>query len=104
MVAHGDAGIWQLPVSVPPVPTYKRALALATAHKDDYQGQIQPEGINGAERAWLKYRDAWVAFAKAHYPNTDPSAWLAMLTQNRLWSLRATMCDVGWGDPACKPR
>ena len=84
--------------------TYKAALALAAAHKNDYEGQIQPEGIQDAERAWLKYRDAWIVFAEIHYPNTDPDAWRNLLTRNRVWSLRATMCEVGWGDPGCKPR
>lgn len=83
--------------------TYKSVLDLAAKQnfaEDD--GDIRPEGIQKAERAWLKYRDAWVAFAKLHYPQTSASAWLTLLTRNRYWSLRMTMCDVGWDDPACK--
>jgi uncharacterized protein YecT (DUF1311 family) len=83
--------------------TYRKALELAT--KQDFSqddGLIRPEGIREAERAWLKYRDAWVAFATLHYQQTDSNAWLTLLTRNRYWSLRATLCEVGWTDPACK--
>ena len=85
--------------------TYKKALALASEQdfKDD-DGLIQPSGIRDAERAWLKYRDAWVEFAMVHYPNSDTDAWLTLLTTNRFWSLRQTSCDVGWDDPACKTK
>jgi len=83
--------------------TYKQALSLAGNQdfKSDY-GLIHPEGIRDAERAWLKYRDAWLAFAKLRYSTTDPNAWLTLLTRNRYWSLRLTMCDMGWKDAACK--
>jgi hypothetical protein len=57
------------------------------ARPDDYDGQIQREVIQTAERAeraWLRYRDAWVAFARMHYPNTDSNAWLALLAKNRI--------------------
>ncbi len=83
--------------------TYKNVLDLAAKQnfaEDD--GDIRPEGIQKAERAWLKYRDAWVTFAKLHYPQTSSSAWFNLLTRNRYWSLRMTMCDVGWNDAACK--
>jgi uncharacterized protein YecT (DUF1311 family) len=83
--------------------TYKKALELAAKQNfDEDEGDIRPEGIQKAERAWLKYRDAWVAFAKLHYPQTDSYAWLTLLTRNRYWNLRTTMCNVGWDDPACK--
>ena len=56
--------------------TYRKALELAAAQDDGDDGNIQPKGIRQAERAWLHYRDAWVAFAKLRYPGTDSSAWL----------------------------
>ena len=83
--------------------TYKKALALAAAQNfNEDDGLIHPEGIRDAERAWLKYRNAWLIFAKLHYPNTDQNAWMTLLTRNRFWSLRATLCNVGWKDPACR--
>lgn len=82
--------------------TYKQALALAGKQNfDEDDGDIRPEGIQKAERAWIAYRDAWVAFARRHYPKTSSSSWRNLLTRNRYWSLRATMCDVGWNDRAC---
>ena len=85
--------------------TYKKALALAAAQKfQNDEGLIKADGIRNAERAWLKYRDAWVDFAKVHYANTNSDAWLTLLTTNRVWSLRRTMCEVGWKDAACKSR
>jgi uncharacterized protein YecT (DUF1311 family) len=83
--------------------TYMKALEFAAKQnfaEDD--GLIRPEGIQKAERTWLKYRDAWVVFAKLHYPHSDPNAWLTLLTRNRYWSLRGTLCNVGWNDAACK--
>lgn len=85
--------------------TYRKVLELAAKQNfADDDGDIRPEGIQKAERAWITYRDAWVAFAKVHYLQTDSSAWLSLLTRDRYWSLRKTMCDVGWGDPACRSK
>jgi len=82
---------------------YKKTLELAAEQNfDQDDGLIRPAGIQKAERAWLVYRDAWVAFAKLHYPWTDANAWLTLLTRNRYWSLRRTLCNVGWDDAACK--
>jgi uncharacterized protein YecT (DUF1311 family) len=83
--------------------TYKQALTLAAKQNfEDDDGAIRPDGIRQAERAWMTYRDAWVAFAKVRYPQTDATAWLTLLARNRYWSLRHTMCQVGWNDPACQ--
>jgi uncharacterized protein YecT (DUF1311 family) len=83
--------------------TYKKTLALAAAQNfQDDDGLIKPDGIRATQRAWLKYRDTWVDFARIHYPNTDPNSWLTLLTRNRYWSLRMILCDVGWKDAACK--
>jgi hypothetical protein len=83
---------------------YRRALAVAEAHKKDYEGSIQPEGIQNAEQAWLKYRDEWVIFAKLHYPSTDADAWLTLLTTNRAESLRMTLCGINNKDSECPQR
>jgi uncharacterized protein YecT (DUF1311 family) len=80
---------------------YRKAVAVAEAHKLEDEGAIQPEGIRNAERAWLKYRDEWVAFAKLHYPATDSNTWLTLLTTNRAASLRMTLCGIDSKDSSC---
>ena len=61
---------------------YRKALENAAAHMQDYGGAVKPEGIRNAKRAWLKYRDAWVVFAKLHYANV-PARCLAHASQQR---------------------
>ena len=51
-------------------------------------GTIRPEAIRDAERAWLKYRDAWVAFGRVKYPDVPPEAWLDYFTRQREAQLR----------------
>lgn len=51
-------------------------------------GSISPEGIRDAERAWIKYRDAWVKFGAARYPSVAPNAWNHWLTVQREKQLR----------------
>lgn len=72
---------------------YRKAMADAEAHKSDY-GAIQPDGIRDAERAWLKYRDAWVAFAKTRYPSINESAWLKLLSDDRVLVLQGKCCGL----------
>jgi uncharacterized protein YecT (DUF1311 family) len=39
--------------------------------------------IRDSERAWLRYRDAWLNFAKVRYPQIPAEAWLTYLTRQR---------------------
>lgn len=50
------------------------------------------------ERAWLKYRDAWVDFGKARYPQVPDYAWKAWLTERRIKQLDGEGMDNA--DPA----
>jgi uncharacterized protein YecT (DUF1311 family) len=79
---------------------YGKLLKNADAHKSEY-GTVQPEGIRDTERAWLKYRDAWVAFAKLHYPSVNEDTWLTLLTNDRTAVLKGTFCEIGSGDEPC---
>lgn len=82
---------------------YKKAVAYAEAHKAD-NGAVQPDGIRDAERAWLKYRDAWVAFAKLRYPAVLAEAWLTLLSKDRTSILDGSFCDmdaIANGDKRC---
>ncbi len=47
-------------------------------------GTIRFEGIQRTQRAWLAYRDAWVAFGKVRYPQVAPNAWRAYFTRKRI--------------------
>jgi uncharacterized protein YecT (DUF1311 family) len=73
---------------------YRKAFTDAEEHKNDYGGAVQPSGIRDAERAWLEYRDAWIAFAKLRYPSVPASAWLALLTNDRTGILDGSRCDT----------
>ncbi len=79
---------------------YSRAMRDAEIHKADY-GAVQPDGIRNAERAWLKYRDAWLAFAKLRYPVVAPESWLALLTNDRASILDGSFCDMDAEDKPC---
>ena len=47
-------------------------------------GTIRFEGIQRTQRAWLAYRDAWIAFGKVKYPQVAPNAWRAWFTRKRI--------------------
>jgi uncharacterized protein YecT (DUF1311 family) len=83
---------------------YCKAVAASDAHKKNWDGAIQPEGIQKAQSAWLKYRDEWIAFAKLRYPSTNANAWLTLLTTNRVASLRMTLCGIDDKDSSCPKR
>ena len=61
------------------------------AQKDDgpglAYGTVTREGVRITQRAWLAYRDAWVALGAARYPSVAPHAWKALLTQRRIEQL-----------------
>lgn len=46
-------------------------------------GTVTPDGIRAAERAWIKYRDAWVAFGAHKYPAVPADAWRTSFTRER---------------------
>lgn len=51
-------------------------------------GTVRPEGIRTAERAWIKYRDAWVAFGAHKYPAVSADAWREYFTRERAAALK----------------
>lgn len=46
-------------------------------------GTVTADGVRNTQRAWLRYRDAWIAFAATRWPNTATDAWRAWLTESR---------------------
>jgi uncharacterized protein YecT (DUF1311 family) len=67
--------------------SYRKALAWA-ASKDNLS-TIKPEDIRAAQRRWLPYRDAYVAFARVAAPKTSSDAIVARLTRLRMSQLDA---------------
>ncbi|HUN83956.1 MAG TPA: lysozyme inhibitor LprI family protein [Terracidiphilus sp.] len=82
---------------------YRQAMSDAESHKNNY-GAVQPAGIRDAERAWLRYRDAWVAFAKLRYPSVPHAAWLTLLTNDRTSILDGSFCDMDDVEGPCAPK
>ena len=64
--------------------------ALNQAYKEAMSGPDLPDAMithaarRTAERAWLRYRDAWVAFGAAARPDLPASTWLTWATLARL--------------------
>jgi uncharacterized protein YecT (DUF1311 family) len=63
--------------------TYK-----ATLSKPQPYTTITAAGIKTTERAWIGYRDAWVALAAQRYPGLSPIAIKTWLTLQRIEQLR----------------
>jgi uncharacterized protein YecT (DUF1311 family) len=58
--------------------------ALAEAGPADAVGAVQKDGIRGAQRAWLRYRDAFLAFAAVKFPSVPRDSLAAWLTEKRV--------------------
>ncbi len=66
-----------------------------TAHSFEDFGTVDLDGVRTTQRAWLKYRDAWAAFANLSWPGMGESA-ADYLTRERT---NALLCLIG--DDAC---
>ena len=60
---------------------YRRRLQEAGAA--DYPGAVTKEGVRAAERAWLRYRDSFLAFAAVQFPRVPRDELAAWLTRKR---------------------
>lgn len=61
---------------------YRQAMK-ANQHPAPAPGEVSPQGIQATQRAWLVYRDAWVAFARTRYQLVKPWVVSTMLTKRR---------------------
>lgn len=59
-----------------------------TLVKDFSDTTITAAGIKATEKAWLAYRDAWLALAAQRYAQTDQAAFKVWLTRKRTEQLR----------------
>jgi len=54
-------------------------------------GTVTKDGIRMTQRAWLRYRDAWIAFARVRYPRVAPESLVATLTEKRTALLQGSL-------------
>jgi Lysozyme inhibitor LprI len=80
---------------------FNKALAESLGAED---GTLKPDDLRAAEVAWRKYRDAWIIFARFRYPLVSPETWVALLTRDRIATLRGGPCEADPDDSGCKLR
>jgi Lysozyme inhibitor LprI len=51
-------------------------------------GTVTKDGIKTTQRVWLRYRDAWVDFAKIKFPSLAPDRLKTILTEDRIKLLK----------------
>ncbi|MGN6153792.1 MAG: lysozyme inhibitor LprI family protein [Lysobacteraceae bacterium] len=76
---------------------YRKVLATldVSKKKDDFAyGTVTSDGVRATQRLWLRYRDAWAAFAAVRYPGTPKEVWLAWLSEARSKALVAIVDDT----------
>ncbi len=77
--------------------TYKATMAKLAAGRGDGlfgdYGTIGPDGVRQTQRAWLRYRDAWVRFATLRWRGTPADAWKAWLTEERTRALAGLVSE-----------
>jgi uncharacterized protein YecT (DUF1311 family) len=66
---------------------YRKAMREADAENDI--GAVTRTGIRDAQRAWLRYRDAFLAFARVKWPGVSSESLAAWLTIERTKMLAA---------------
>lgn len=57
-------------------------------------GTVKQSDLLTVQRAWLHYRDAWVAFGKQRYPAISRDTWIATLTEARVKQLKELSGDA----------
>lgn len=69
--------------------------AYAATLKKRFAGTINKEGVRETQRAWLPYRDAWVAFAASRYPDVSADTVMTLLTRERTKALETVAASNG---------
>lgn len=62
---------------------------LAAISPEEAPGAVTKAGVRDAQRAWLRYRDAFLAFAAAAYPKVSRDSLAAWITDRRTAMLSA---------------
>lgn len=75
---------------------YRQIMAIQTeADERINAGNVTKSGIRRSQRAWLRYRDAWTAFAAAKYPHVSATSVQAELTRQRTKDLQDHVPEPG---------
>lgn len=72
---------------------YGVAMGELPARQEAQAGDITRDGVRETERAWLAYRDAWLAFAPVAWPKASTEALAARLTRDRVGQLACILAD-----------
>jgi uncharacterized protein YecT (DUF1311 family) len=72
---------------------YRAALGELPARQEAQAGDITRDGVRETERAWIVYRDAWLAFAPVAWPKASTEALAARLTRDRVGQLACILAD-----------
>lgn len=67
---------------------YKKIQNLSSENTSQW-GTVTKEGIKNTQRAWLKFRNTWIVFAKQKYPSVSTAAWKVWLTRERVEQLKS---------------
>lgn len=70
-----------------------RALLARAPELSKFGSGMSAAGFAEAERLWIRYRDAWAAFARVHRPDLPPDALLARLSRDRAAQLKDVAGD-----------
>lgn len=59
------------------------SLPASCSAPDPVLGCVSQADLRDTERAWIRYRDAWVVFGRLRWPQVTSSSWLTYLTVQR---------------------
>ena len=65
--------------------TYQKIM---TTKKPEW-GTVTKDAIRSAQRSWIQYRDAWVAFGAVRCPRLTEASWKTLITVERIRQLQA---------------
>jgi uncharacterized protein YecT (DUF1311 family) len=85
---------------------YRDLMAAAAAGAAVPHARIAPEMLREEQRAWLVYREAFVRFGHAVYPDLPATTWLSPLTAARTSDLKQVYESTGkrWIEDAARHR
>lgn len=63
------------------------AAAIKDSEKGNW-GSVTKAGIVQTEKAWIRYRDAWVKFGSIRYPQVSADSWKTWITNERINQLK----------------